>query len=199
MSTGILSTRPVDRRLRRGGRVVQRSREGEEEKPAHAGDEAKDAQDQADDCQRAASQRPAAGRDPLPGDESHDGGRRAEDHAKAQEEADQRDDADDQRGDGETVGALGRVAGPRLPKSARRRWHVAAPTGRRWRGVASPGRWRRWRWAVTSARRRRWRWRRFAAPAWRRWRGWRRWQIRHRLSPYVVAVRSGAVAPSSKL
>src|SRR5438067_328428 len=185
MSTGILTT--LNRRLRLraaggrllgrgcGGRVADRAGVDPEEEGTDPGHEPDDAEDQADDRKGPASQRASAGRDSLPGDETHDRGGGAQDDAEARDRADDRHDPDDQRGDREPIRALARVtrvAGAVSAAGGRR--HVAAaesPSGRRWIPVASAGgrgRWRRrvvatavrgWRgrgwWRFVTARRRR--------------------------------------------
>src|SRR6267142_107718 len=151
MSTGILTTARPDRRLRRA-RGVEHPGEREGEEGADAGQEPDDAEDQPDDRERSAAQHASAGRNALPRDESHDRGGGPEDHAQTQEGAHDGDDPDDERGDGETVGALRRVTRPRVSA-----WRVAR--GRR-RHIA-PSRWRRHK----ASTRRRWR---DVATAWRR-------------------------------
>src|SRR5690349_11182913 len=191
MSTGILTTRPGNLWLRggRGRRVAQRPRNEHEEKPSRAGDKSNDPEHQPDDRQRAAADRAAAGRDPLPRDESHDRGGRPEDDAETPDRADDRDDADDKRCDGEAVRALRRVSVPGR-RVAAGRWRHVAPAGRlRWH--VSTAR-RRGRWRVAPARRRGWR-RRVASARRRRRRRGRgftaRWRRRRRRRGWLIAAR----------
>src|SRR5207248_10273301 len=159
MSTGILTTLNHGLRLRapaagglrggRGGRVADGARVDPEEESPDPGQEPDDADDQADDRKGPASQRASAGRDPLPGDETHDRGGGAQDDAEARDRADDRHDPDDERGDREPIRALARVtrvAGAVSAAGGRR--HVAAAestAGRGWRPVAAAGGRGRWR------------------------------------------------------
>src|SRR2546422_3046803 len=202
MSTGILTTAPGGRALRRGrrSRVVERSRHDHVEEPPDAGDKTDDAEDQADQGEGSTPDRAAARRDALARDEAHDRRGRPEDDAQADDRAHDRDDADDERRDGQAVRPLSRVAGARRHVHARRRRYVTArrPVSRagRWRNKATARWWwrrvvtatgRRWRWrrrVVTTAGRRRRRWRIGAATGRRRGRQW--WDVRHSTPPYAA-------------
>src|SRR5207253_3290534 len=132
--------------------VAQGPRVDVQEKGGHARDEPDYAEDQPDEGKGPAAERASAGRDSLPGDETHDRRRRAQDDAQAHNGADDRDDADDQRSDSEPVGPLSRVSHCRRRVAARRWRHEAS--SRRWRRCETPARWR-WRDIASAGGRRR--------------------------------------------